>query len=34
VLHADWLLAATWLLVTAGAPVFYFAPLSRLIGGH
>jgi hypothetical protein len=32
VLHADWLLTATWLLLTAGVAMFYFAPFSRLIG--
>jgi hypothetical protein len=31
-LFYDWLLAATWMLLTAGAALCYFPPLARLLG--
>ena len=31
-LFYDWLLAGTWMPLTAGAAVYYFAPLARLLG--
>jgi hypothetical protein len=31
-LFYDWLLVVTWVLLTSGAALFYFAPLARFVG--